>query len=80
MSQRRMGGFTTVANELTAARGKIVIRQGVYMWWRRRDHNGFPDRQPVTTKSGSTRLLFDIDEVLSWYDTYMSTPWQGRKR
>ena len=80
MAQRRMGGFTVVANELTTTRGKLVTRQGVYMWWRRRDRNMFPDRHPVTTKSGGSRFLFDIDEVIAWYDWYRSQPWQGRKR
>lgn len=80
MSQRRMGGQTTVARELTEARGKLVTRQGVQMWWRRRDRNNFPERYPTTTKTGATRLLFDLDEVLAWYDTYMSQPWQGRRK
>lgn len=80
MAQRRMGGLTTVANELTETRGKLVTRQGVYMWWKRRERNGFPERHQVTVKSGLTRHLFDIDEVIGWYDLYMSKPWQGRKR
>ena len=76
-----MGGLTVAARELTSVRGKLVTRQGVYMWWSRRDRNGFPERRPVVNeKTGATRLLFDLDEVLAWYDTYMSLPWQGRKR
>ena len=80
MTQRRMGGFTVIARELTEVRGKLVTRQGVYMWWSRKDRNGFPDRQPVTTKTGATRMLFDIDEVTAWYDAYVLLPWQGRKK
>jgi hypothetical protein len=50
------------------------------MWWKRRDKNGFPEKQPVTTRSGATRQQLDVDEVIAWYDVYMSKPWQGRKR
>ena len=80
MSQRRMGGLTAVAQDLTSVKGKLVTRQGVYMWWKRRERNSFPERHPVTTQAGNTRLLFDLDEVAAWYDTYMSTPWQGRRK
>ena len=80
MAQRRMGGFTTVANELTETMGKQVTRQGVYMWWSRRDRNQFPDRHPVTTQRGGTRFLFDVDEVVTWFGWYMSQPWQGRRK
>lgn len=80
MSHRRMGGLTVVARELSAARGKLVTRQGVYMWWKRRARNGFPDRRPMPNGKGTKRELFDIDEVIAWYDVYMSKPWQGRKR
>lgn len=80
MSQRRMGGLTVVARELTETRGKLVTRQGVYMWWKRRDKNGFPDKHTVITRSGGTRQQLDVDEVIAWYDDYMSKPWQGRKR
>jgi hypothetical protein len=80
MAQRRMGGQTAVARELTEVRGKLVTRQGVNMWWTRRDKNDFPERHPVTTQRGTTRLLFDIDEVIAWYTTYMSQPRQGRRK
>lgn len=77
MAEKRYGGFTAVAQELTASRGLLVTRQGVYAWWRRRDKNNFPDRKPVP---GKKREQFDIDEVVRWYRKYMSIPRQGRKR
>lgn len=82
MSQHRLGGPTAVARELTETRGKLVTRQGVYMWWRRRDRNGFPERVPILTpgRKNPVRELFDIDAILIWYDAYMSKPWQGRRK
>lgn len=80
MAERRVGGFTTVANELTAIKGKTVTRQGVYMWWRRRDRNQFPERHPIPSLSSDrVRMLFDIDEVTEWYQWYMGQSWHGRK-
>jgi hypothetical protein len=79
VAAQRTGGFTIVARELTAARRRLVTRQGVYMWWRRRDHNQFPDRFPVTTKRGSVKFVFDVESVIAWYDWYMSLSWQGRR-
>jgi hypothetical protein len=79
MSQWRAGGFTAVAEELTKAHQKLVTRQGVYMWWTRRERNQFPDRQPITSKNGVTKLMFNLDEVLVWYDWYMSSSRQGRR-
>lgn len=81
MTEKRYGGFTEVARELTAARGLLVTRQGVYAWWRRRDRNDFPDRHLVPNKNGKgTRQKFSLDEVSSWYIAYMAAPRQGRKR
>lgn len=81
MTEKRHGGFTAVARELTAEYGQLVVRQGVYAWWRRRAGNGFPDRYTVPNKKGNgTRELFDLDEVSRWYVVYMSVPRQGRKR
>jgi hypothetical protein len=77
LTEKRFGGFTAVAHELTTTQRQLVTRQGVYAWWRRRDKNGFPDRKPVP---GKKREQFDLGEVSIWYVKYMATPRQGRKR
>jgi hypothetical protein len=72
---RRYGGYTDVARVLSTPQ-VAVSRQGVYSWWLRRDGNGFPDRHLV-----HGTWLFDIDEVLSWHETYVPyTPKRGRPR
>lgn len=81
----KYGGFTDVARALSGddPDDPHVSRQGVYMWWSRRDRNGFPDPYTIQimTKKGRKRrkLVFDIDEVRDWYQAYTPSL-GGRKR
>lgn len=75
------GGLTDVARALNDddwRRG--ISRQNVYMWWRRRETNGFPDRHQVPARYGRERGVFKISEVRDWYETYVPSPGGRRKR
>lgn len=64
------GGFAYVAQFLTEHRPERprVTRQGVWMWWSRRED--FPkQRKPVI--NGREHKLFLLPEVLEWYDNYV---------
>jgi hypothetical protein len=51
------GGFTAAARMLGTS------RQQVYIWWRRRHRNGFPEREEGR--------LFSLDEIAAWHQTYV---------
>lgn len=59
------GGFADVARKLGTS------RQQVYVWWRRRDRNSFPDRHEVKAGPKSGKKLFKISDVLAWHDIYV---------
>lgn len=62
------GGYTDVAKALTAlSPDQEISRQLVYMWWKRRDSTGFPNREKVKLPSGETREMFKISDAESWY-------------
>lgn len=63
------GGYSHAARFLIERRGENFTRQGVYMWWTRRDHNGFPEMH-VLLINGRERKFFNLEEVLAWYDSY----------
>lgn len=64
------GGFSAVARALSTDE-KPVTRQRVYMWYKRRERNGFPERD--------TRG-FSFAEVAAWYAEYLPNhggrPWK----
>lgn len=67
---QKYGGFTDVAKMLG------VTRQQVYIWWKRRNRNSFPDRYDVLVPSkGKSAKMFVMTEVASWHSTYV--PAQG---
>jgi hypothetical protein len=80
MTTRRYGGFTEVARELSKVSGKQISRQLVYAWWRRRGHNGFPDRSyRDDSENGKPRGVFSIEETVNWLTHYVPSP-GGRAR
>lgn len=75
------GGLTEVARVLNGdGDRRDISRQNVYMWWRRRETNGFPERHRVPARYGRERGVFKISEVLAWYETYVPSPGGRGKR
>lgn len=75
MTEQRLGGFSDIARDLglsypTNADNdkRYPARQVVYMWWIRRDRNGFPN---VVRTGDNGRKLFDLDAVRTWYAGYV---------
>jgi hypothetical protein len=66
------GSFTVTARYLTSL-GRSSTRQQVYMWWRRRSRNSFPERYevPVPGKPGKARQMFRLVEVKDWHERYI---------
>jgi len=73
--QNTHGGFTVVASYLeTLYPERRFSRQAVYMWWSRRDHNGFPEGWPTRQPPSKRRQrAFNLDEVAAWYEAYTPT-------
>jgi hypothetical protein len=68
------GGFTDVATALTAVTPeRPVTRQLVYVWWRRRETTGFPDRVEKRLPGGETHQVFDLAETVAWYERRVAT-------
>jgi len=63
---KNLGGFQEAAALLTRLSGRNYTRQGVQQLWKRRDVNGFPDRQSWNINH-RTKLLFDLDDIADWY-------------
>lgn len=61
----RHAGFQGVAEALSTE-ARHVSRQQVYVWWTRRERNGFPDR---INEAGTPR--FDLAAVREWYANYV---------
>lgn len=72
------GGFAYTAKYLTEQRPEkpLVTRQGVWMWWSRRED--FP-RMKRLHINGRVQKVFDVQEVLAWYDNYVPAV-RGRNR
>lgn len=78
--EEQYGGWQEVATHLTALFHRPISRQQVYMWWSRREHNGFPEAHHSGQESKQVTVgsyehtyqkhLFDLDEVTQWYATY----------
>jgi hypothetical protein len=71
MMGMRLATFVDIAKELGTTSNQI------YMWYQRRERNGFPE--PVLHRSAGNGIndapWFDIDEVLEWRAAY--TPRKG---
>lgn len=65
------GGFQDTAEWLEEHFGESVTRQQVYIWWKRRDVNGFPERTPDG---------FWFPEVEAWLHQYWATRKRRQKR
>jgi hypothetical protein len=63
---RPTGGYTDAARFLTENRGRPVSKQQVWVWWSRRERNGFPEGWERTTRGGGVRRFY-LDEVLAWH-------------
>jgi len=63
-------GFAGTAAHINETFGTQVTRQLIYNWWARRGSTNFPDKKQVKSGTGSNRdlMLFDLDEVISWYE------------
>lgn len=77
-------GYTTLAQLITSAfpnrprpNGQPYTRQQVHVWYNRRERNGFPEKHEITTTSGQVKHLFNVKEVLNWFENY--TPSSGVK-
>jgi hypothetical protein len=66
-TERPSGGYQRVADDLTRHAGVNITRQRVWMWWKRRGGNGFPEGWERPTLKGAVRR-FHLDEVREWYD------------
>jgi hypothetical protein len=67
------GGFSNVAEQLTSLNAdRRVTKQGVYMWWRRREITGFPEKHCVTMPNGTQQQLFKLEETEEWFERYQS--------
>jgi hypothetical protein len=60
-------GYTQAARWLTRMYGRPVTKQNVWIWWNRRDHNGFPKGVMTKTPHGYVRK-FILNEVETWYE------------
>lgn len=67
LSERDQAGYTQVARWLTRWYGRTVSKQNVWIWWRRREHNGFPAGVMTKTVHGDVRR-FLLREVEAWYE------------
>jgi hypothetical protein len=66
------GGFADIARRLNALhpeRKKPISRQLVERWYKCRESNGFPEREPVEVKGGKVKPLFDLQDVERWHTT-----------
>jgi len=76
----RYVGWTEAAEALDAAfpgHGRTLNRKQVYMWWRRRAANGFPERMAVeveyATRPPRVLQLLDIEQVTAWFRGYTTS-------
>lgn len=60
--------FSDLAEILSEESGTDIMRQKVYMWWKRHTQ-GFPSYHLVEV-NGKQAKLFKVDEVLEWYAEY----------
>lgn len=62
------GGYQAIADILSEEPpGRKVSRQGVYAWYRKRAHFGFPEKEPVFSDGVLIGYSFDIAKVKTWY-------------
>jgi len=67
------GGYSNVAQHLSElSPDRRVTKQGVYMWWRRREITGFPEKHPVEMPNGTQQELFKLEETETWFESYQS--------
>lgn len=65
---RKPGGYTDTARDLSKLAGRRISRQGVWQWWHRRAKTGFPEGQlTVRTLGRLPHRFFDPEEVAVWW-------------
>lgn len=65
------GGLSNVADHLTRlSPDRRITKQGVYMWWRRREITGFPEKHQVDMPNGTQQQLFSLIEAERWFEEY----------
>lgn len=64
------GGFAEIARRLNALHPERQIpisRQLVERWYKCRESNGFPEREPVEVSEGRFKPLFNLQAVNLWH-------------
>lgn len=77
MEQQGSGGYQAVASMVTAKYAFPVTRQQAYMWWARRDKNGFPEGKERPTPNGTVQE-FHLSDVEDWFKNAYPEPRRER--